>query len=48
MQENPFEPDWDKLFDLIKSTEELKCPHGRPVYLGPCYLCEMEALNHAS
>lgn len=25
--------------------EELKCPHGRPVSLGPCALCELEALN---
>jgi len=31
----------------IGSTEPLKCPHGRPVYLGPCYLCEQEALNRA-
>jgi len=28
------------------ATEELRCPHGRPVYLGPCWQCETEAQNH--
>jgi len=27
---------------------ELTCPHGRPVSMGPCWACEMEALNHVS
>ena len=25
-----------------------KCPHGRPLSLGPCCFCEIESQNHAS
>lgn len=34
-------------FGNVWEQGELTCPHGRPVYLGPCAFCELEAVNRA-